>query len=76
MATLNGKNLPEALYRKLRKRAREHRRSIAQEVTRILEEAVERAEPVSILELKGLGKEIWRDLDAAAHVEAERRTWG
>jgi plasmid stability protein len=75
VATLNVKNLPDALYRRLRKRARERRRSIAQEVTLILEEAVERSEPVSILGLRGLGKEAWRGTDAAAHVDAERRAW-
>jgi len=75
MATLNVKNLPDALYRRLQKRARERRRSVAQEVTLILEEAVERREPVSILGLRGLGKEAWRGIDAAGHVEAERRAW-
>jgi plasmid stability protein len=69
------KNLPDALYRRLQKRARERRRSVAQEVTCILEEAVDRAKPVSILELRGLGKDAWREIDAAAHVEAERRAW-
>ena len=75
MATLNVKNLSDVLYRKLQKRAREHRRSVAQEVTLILEEAVERRELLSILELRGLGKDAWRDVDAAAHVDAERRAW-
>jgi plasmid stability protein len=75
VATLNVKNLPDGLYRKLQKRAREQRRSVAQEVTCILEEAVGRAEPVSILELRGLGKDVWSGQDAAAHVEAERRAW-
>jgi plasmid stability protein len=75
MATLNVKGLPDALYRRLQKRARERRRSVAQEVRVILEEAVGREEPLSILELRGLGKEAWREVDAAAHVEAERRTW-
>jgi plasmid stability protein len=75
VATLNVKNLPDALYRRLRKRARERRRSVAQEVTLILQEAVERSEPVSILGLRGLGKEAWRGCDASAHVDAERRAW-
>jgi plasmid stability protein len=75
VATLNVKKLPDALYRKLQKRARERRRSVAQEVTLILEEAVARPEPVSILDLRGLGKEAWRRTDADKHVEAERRTW-
>ncbi len=75
MATLNVKNLSDALYRKLQKRARQRRRSVAQEVTLILEEAVGRQEPLSILELRGLGKDAWRDVEAAAHVAAERRVW-
>ena len=75
VATLNVKNLPDGLYRRIQKRARERRRSVAQEVTCILEEAVERAEPLSILELRGLGKDAWREIDAAAHVDAERRAW-
>jgi plasmid stability protein len=75
VATLNVKNLPDPLYRRLQKRARDRRRSVAQEVAVILEEALEREEPLSILELRGLGKEAWRGVDAGAHVEAERRTW-
>jgi plasmid stability protein len=75
VATLNVKNLPDPLYRRLQKRARDRRRSVAQEVAVILEEALEREEPLSILELRGLGKEAWRGVEAAAHVEAERRTW-
>lgn len=75
MATLNIKNFPAALYRKLKKRAKEERRSMAQEVTRILERALEEPEPLSILELEGLGEEIWRGDDATAHVERERDSW-
>jgi plasmid stability protein len=75
VATLNVKNLPDPLYRRLQKRARDRRRSVAQEVAVILEEALEREAPLSILELRGLGKEAWRGVEAAAHVEAERRTW-
>lgn len=29
----------------------------------------------SIRELRGLGKEIWADIDAQAYVDAERDTW-
>jgi plasmid stability protein len=75
LATLNVKNLSDALYRRLQKRARERRRSVAQEVTVILEEALGRQELLSILELRGLGKEAWTGIDAAAHVDAERRAW-
>lgn len=75
MATLNVKNLPDALYRKLKARAKRERRSVAQEVTVLLTQALEPAPPVSILELRGLGKELWKDVDAAAHVKNERDAW-
>lgn len=75
MATLNIKNMPDALYRKLQKRAKQQRRSLAQEVTQILAEAVEGQRTYSILELQGLGKEVWKGIDADEHVDAERRSW-
>lgn len=75
MATLNIKNFPDSLYRRLTARAKRERRSISQEVTRILAEALEKPEPLSILELKGLGKEVWEGIDAASYVDHERRSW-
>lgn len=76
MATLNVKNLPDDLYRKLQERAKRQRRSVAQEVTHLLEQALSEPEPHSILELEGLGKESWREVDVGEHVERERRGWG
>ena len=38
-------------------------------------QARESAEPLSILELRGLGKELWLGIDAAAYVEVERKAW-
>jgi plasmid stability protein len=75
MATLNIKNLPDALYRKLQARAKRERRSVAQEVTHLLSEALEAPKALSILELQGLGKELWQGLDAAEHVQRERAAW-
>lgn len=75
MATLNIKNLPDSLYRKLQARAKRERRSVAQEVTYILSEALEASKPLSILDLQGLGKEHWESVDAAAHVQRERGSW-
>ena len=75
MATLNVKNLPDPLYKKLQARARRQRRSVAQEVIHLLTQAVEEPDTQSILELRGLGKELWQGIDAAAHVNAERRSW-
>jgi len=75
MATLNVKNFPDSLYRKLQKRAKKQHRSVAQEVTKILDDLLERPDPISILTLRGLGKEQWIGIDAASHVEAERKAW-
>ena len=75
MATLNVKNLPDDLYKKLQARAKRERRSVAQEVTQLLAEALETPEPLSILDLKGLGKEHWSGVDAAVHIEKERAAW-
>ena len=75
MATLNIKSLPDPLYDRLRERARANHRSIAQEVTHILSEVLEAPEPLSLLELQGLGKEIWSETDAAEHVATERGSW-
>ena len=71
----NVKNLPDSLYRKLQARAKRERRSVAQEVTQLLSEALESPRRLSILELRGLGKEYWEHTDAAAHVERERAAW-
>ena len=75
MATLNVKNLPDGLYRKLRARARREHRSVAQEVTHILTQVLEPAAPASILLLQGLGKHAWKGIDAPAYVKTERRSW-
>jgi plasmid stability protein len=75
MAILNVKNMPDALYRKLQDRARLQRRSISQEVVHLLSQALDAETPLSIMELKGLGKARWRGVDAAAHVARERRSW-
>jgi plasmid stability protein len=75
MATLNIKNFPDPLYRKLQARAKRERRSVAQAVTQIVEDALQKPKAVSILELQGLGKEVWRDMDAAEHIKAERDAW-
>ncbi len=75
MATLNIKNLPDSLYRKLQTRARREHRSVAQQVTVMLAEQLESPKPLSILDLQGLGKDVWAGTDAAGHVERERESW-
>jgi hypothetical protein len=75
MATLNIKNLPDALYRKLQARARREHRSVAQQVTVMLAEQLESPTPLSILDLQGLGKDAWAGIDAREHVTRERESW-
>jgi plasmid stability protein len=75
MATLIVKNLPDSLYRKLKARAKRERRSVAQEVKMLLTDALDPASQPSVLQLRGLGEEIWRDIDAEAHVAQERAAW-
>ncbi len=75
MATLNLKNFPDALYEKLRARARRERRSVAQEVIHLLAQAAGPTVPHSIMELRGLGKECWQGVDPVEHVRAERDSW-
>jgi plasmid stability protein len=75
MATLNVKNLPDTLYRKLKARAKREHRSVAQEITHILAAALAEPEPLSITELRGLGKEHWEGVDASDHVKRERDAW-
>jgi hypothetical protein len=75
MATLNLKNFPDPLYELLQDRARQERRSLAQEVIHLLEQAVGPPVPRSILELRGLGKDSWKGVDPVAYVRAERDSW-
>jgi len=75
MATLNIRNLPDRLYKRLQAQAKRERRSVAQEVTRLLDAALDTSPPLSILELRGLGRDLWRDVDAAAHIQRERAAW-
>jgi len=47
---------------------------------RLLEEIARRLDalpeqPTSILQLRGLGKDIWRDINAQEYVDRERASW-
>lgn len=75
MATLNIKNVPDALHRKLKARAKQEHRSVAQEVIHLLSRELEEPERLSLLELEGLGKEVWQGIDAAKYIDEERRSW-
>lgn len=75
MATLNIKNFPDDLYERLQERAEREHRSLAQQVVHLLEELEGKPKLHSILELRGLGKELWKDIDPVEHVRTERDSW-
>ncbi len=75
MAVLNVKSVPDKLYRKLQARAKRERRSVAQEVVQILDQALTEPPRLSIMNLQGLGKDIWRNNDSDRYIKAERRSW-
>lgn len=75
MATLHIKNFPDDLYERLQKWAESEHRSLAQQVIHLLEESAGKQKRHSILELRGLGKELWKDIDPVEHVRRERDSW-
>jgi plasmid stability protein len=79
MATLNIKNFPDRLYNRIKRRAGKNRRSIAQEVVQLLDDAVTAPPQRSLLELEGLGKDAWDKVlagrDAADYIADERDSW-
>jgi hypothetical protein len=77
MATLNIKGFPDELYQLLGLKAKNEHRSLTGEVIHLLEWAIEASskEKTSILQLRGLGKEKWKAIEASKHVEKERSSW-
>lgn len=75
MATLNVKNMPDDLHDALKRRARKSRRSLSKEVIQILTDATRTRDLQSLLDLRGLGRELWSGIDADRHVAEERRAW-
>ena len=76
MATLDVENVPDELYAALCKRAAEEHRSVAQQLVHLLEVALAPHRRRSILELRGLGRDLWIGVDANEHVRVEREGWG
>lgn len=55
-------NLPEQLQ-------------LLETLSRMVRDQVTEAKPHSIMELEGLGAEIWQGIDAQAYVDQERASW-
>ncbi len=75
MATLNIEHFPDALYATLGELARRKHRSIPEQVIHLLRQAMAAEPSLSLLNLRGLGRKVWRDTDAAAYVAEERDSW-
>lgn len=77
MATLNIKGFPKELYIVLGEQAKKNRRSLSAEVIYLLEHAIETVNKRknSILRIKGLGKEKWKNVDVIKHIKNERDSW-
>jgi hypothetical protein len=75
MATLNIKKFPDKLYKLIEKKAKLDRRSLSQEVIILLQNAIQVSEQPSILELRGLGKEAWNNINISQHIDHERNAW-
>jgi len=75
VATLNIKSFPDKLYTKLQKQAKHDRRSLAQEIIHILDLAISEPAQLSIMDMQGLGNEIWQGVDASKYIAKERQAW-
>lgn len=75
MAILNIKDFPESLHRALKRQATREHRSLSQHVVLLLKRALRSQKKRSLLELEGLGKELWSETDAAKWVRSERDSW-
>ena len=75
MAILRIKNFPDPLYKRLQEQAQREHRSVAQQVIYTLDRALDQEKTVSIMELEGLGKELWEGIDALKYIQEERASW-
>ena len=71
MATLEIKDFPDSLYKRLEEQAQRRHRSVAQEVIHVLDQYVQQEKTESLLDLKGL----WEGIDAAEYIREERDSW-
>ncbi|MGH9368187.1 MAG: FitA-like ribbon-helix-helix domain-containing protein [Thermoanaerobaculia bacterium] len=75
MATLSIKNFPDDLYRQLKARAKQEGRSVAREVTVLLQEQLLRRKKYTIDDWRGLGADLWRGVDVEKYLDRERNSW-
>lgn len=71
MATLSIKGFPDKLYEQLQKEADLQHRSLAGHVTFLLEWALRQRQRPSLDQIRGLGREVWGEVEAARLLESE-----
>ncbi|HZI66692.1 MAG TPA: hypothetical protein VFF17_09030 [Thermoanaerobaculia bacterium] len=76
MATLNIKNFPDGLYRRLKARAKREGRSLAREVTVLLQKGVgDRPKRYTLKDWPGLLAGPFRGVDVEKFIDKERNSW-
>jgi len=75
MATLSIKNFPDDLYRQLKARAKQEGRSVAREVTVLLQAQLLRQKRYTIADWPALLRGPFRDVDVEKLVDRERESW-
>ncbi len=75
MATLSIKNFPDDLYRRLKARAKRKGRSMAREVTFMLQEQMLRRKKYTIDEWPALLRGPFRGVDVEKFIDRERNSW-
>jgi hypothetical protein len=76
--TLRVEQVPDDLYERIEDASSRRGVSLRDYVLELLSHAVGQGEAearVSLLELEGLGREIWEGVDVEAYVAAERDSW-
>jgi hypothetical protein len=66
----------EELLAEVRRLDNARKLRLLEELAAMARRGVEDCPERSVLELRGLGKEVWQELDAGEYVERERASWG
>ena len=76
MATLNIKNFPDGLYKRLKARAKKEGRSLSREVTMLLIRGVNQGpKKYSIRDWPRLVGGVFRGVDVEKYIDDERNSW-
>lgn len=65
----------QTLLEQIRELPRERQRALLLEIQRILSSEKENGTAPRIMELRGLGKEIWTGIDIDSYLRSERASW-